>query len=138
MSKIITYQTAKKARDLGFDIPCLFFYDGSEMIATCSSNAFDLQNYNTRKGSTIYSAPTQSLFQKFLREKYNIHIWVYPILLMKNNHEIECDSFDYTFQIIDKGITQFITKEHLEYKTFEDAFEIGLMCAVEKIIKTVK
>ena len=53
---------------------------------------------------------------------------------MRGDEEIECESFDYTFKIIIRGITQIISNGHLQYKTYEDALDAGL----EYTLKTYK
>ena len=66
------------------------------------------------------SAPTQSLLAKWLREEHNIHLIAY-----KN---INIDGYDWCFITTD-GITNINS-----YKTYEEAYEIGLQEAL-KLIK---
>ena len=66
------------------------------------------------------SAPTQSLLAKWLREKHNIHLIAY-----KN---INIDGYDWCYITTD-GITNINS-----YKTYEEAYEIGLQEAL-KLIK---
>ena len=65
------------------------------------------------------SAPTQSLLAKWLREEHNIHLIAY-----KN---INIDGYDWCFITTD-GITNINS-----YKTYEEAYEIGLYQALKLI-----
>ena len=65
------------------------------------------------------SAPTQSLLAKWLREKHNIHLIAY-----KN---INIDGYDWCYITTD-GITNINS-----YKTYEEAYEIGLQEALKLI-----
>ena len=65
------------------------------------------------------SAPTQSMLAKWLREKHNIHLIAY-----KN---INIDGYDWCFITTD-GITNINS-----YKTYEEAYEIGLQEALKLI-----
>ena len=65
------------------------------------------------------SAPTQSLLAKWLREQHNIHLIAY-----KN---INIDGYDWCFITTD-GITNINS-----YKTYEEAYEIGLQEALKLI-----
>ena len=65
------------------------------------------------------SAPTQSMLAKWLRENHNIHLIAY-----KN---INIDGYDWCFITTD-GITNINS-----YKTYEEAYEIGLQEALKLI-----
>ena len=65
------------------------------------------------------SAPTQSLLAKWLREEHNIHLIAY-----KN---INIDGYDWCYITTD-GITNINS-----YKTYEEAYEIGLQEALKLI-----
>ena len=110
--QIISLKTAKLANNKGFNAECDYFYN-------MGSN-YKLQNdLIIRTGDDlIYEAPTQSLLQKWLREKYNLIVWVYP---SKDN-----DFFQ--FEINNKIIFSN------QSKTYEQSLEIGLIKAL-KLIK---
>ena len=121
----ITFETAKLAKEKGF---------------TQETNRFEIPYYNYKgefKGDVsdwrvrkyirgedtsnieFVSAPTQSLLSKWLREKHNIHLIAY-----KN---INIDGYDWCFITTD-GITNINS-----YKTYEEAYEIGLQEALKLI-----
>jgi len=64
----ITFKTAKLAKEKGFNIQTRYYYDFIGDIGSTSSTD---QNWNKSK-ETIYSRPTQSALQKWLREKHKV------------------------------------------------------------------
>ena len=122
----ITFETAKLAKEKGFpqetnrlEIP-YYNYKGEFKG--------DVSDWRVRKyirgedtsDIEFVSAPTQSLLAKWLREEHNIHLIAY-----KN---INIDGYDWCFITTD-GITNINS-----YKTYEEAYEIGLQEAL-KLIK---
>jgi len=84
---IITFKTAKLAKDKGFNLNSQAFY-GCDDPVSGESNKLILRDWekwinfgkedSTQDGTAIYSAPTQSLLQKWLREVHGIHIVIIP------------------------------------------------------------
>ena len=132
----ITFETAKLAKEKGFKEKVIYYYhlhdDLKDPILINEVNIL-LKNYKTpyevrRDWNTIstelgyvenFSAPTQSLLSKWLREKHNIHLIAY-----KN---INIDGYDWCYITTD-GITNINS-----YKTYEEAYEIGLQEALKLI-----
>ncbi len=117
----ITFGTAKLAKEKGFPqepnklkIP-YYNYKGE-----FKGDVKDWLRKYLRKEDTSdvesVSAPTQSLLAKWLREEHNIHL-----LAHKN---INIDGYDWCFITTD-GITNINS-----YKTYEEAYEIGLYQAL--------
>ena len=129
----ITFETAKLAKEKGFPqepnrlkIP-YYNYKGE-----FKGDVKDWLRKYLRKEDTSdvesVSAPTQSLLAKWLREEHNIHVTSrYDIVLEKG--------YGYTlyFFMEDKG--SFVNKELISYiyKTYEEAYEIGLQEALKLI-----
>ena len=120
----ITFETAKLAKEKGFPqepnrlkIP-YYNYKGE-----FKGDVKDWLRKYLRKEDTSdvesVSAPTQSLLAKWLREEHNIHLIAY-----KN---INIDGYDWCYITTD-GITNINS-----YKTYEEAYEIGLQEALELI-----
>ena len=125
--ELITFETAKLAKEKGFNI----FTD------VCFANTPNSDNKQYKKIKLHHShsvgsvdsfgnmltivayAPTQSLLAKWLREEHNIHLIAY-----KN---INIDGYDWCFITTD-GITNINS-----YKTYEEAYEIGLQEALKLI-----
>ncbi len=115
----ITFKTAKLAKEMKFNELCDYFYEGN----TLSKVYKPAKNSND---STEYAAPTQSLLQKWLREKHNIHL----VPLISSTTGL------YGYEII-----QFYTNKLSEhrnvihpYTTYEEAFEDGL----QETLKLIK
>ena len=120
----ITFETAKLAKEKGFPqepnrlkIP-YYNYKGE-----FKGDVKDWLRKYLRKEDTSdvesVSAPTQSLLAKWLREEHNIHLIAY-----KN---INIDGYDWCYITTD-GITNINS-----YKTYEEAYEIGLQEALKLI-----
>ena len=101
--QLISFETAKLAKEKGFEKLCNFSYDEDEIItANCE------QAYN-------FVAPTQSLLQKWLREKHNFHICIwFNSLTGKYRIDSPIDELDILFEKLN------------EFKTYEEALEYGL------------
>jgi hypothetical protein len=76
--QIVTKETAGLAHKKGFDIPCSRIFDldsdnsyNRGWSTPCTNSKYDFE------GHLQVSAPTQSLLQKWLREKHNILVSVY-------------------------------------------------------------
>ena len=121
----VTFETAKLAKEKGFPqepnklkIP-YYNYKGE-----FKGDVKDWLRKYLRKEDTSdvesVSAPTQSLLAKWLREEHNIHLIAY-----KN---INIDGYDWCYITTD-GITNINS-----YKTYEEAYEIGLQEALKYIL----
>ena len=121
----VTFETAKLAKEKGFNALC---YDAFNSKGNLYSNGWCEYIYDNKVeipfGSGVLEsqdilAPTQSLLSKWLREKHNIHLIAY-----KN---INIDGYDWCYITTD-GITNINS-----YKTYEEAYEIGLQEALKLI-----
>ena len=106
-NQLISYKTAVLAKELGFNESCINFY---------TSNSHEIKQINLKGLSNsdfilFCSAPTQSLLQRWLREKHNIRVFV-----SESFHNSE----KYDAHIYDSGLN-FST-----HKTYEEALENGL------------
>jgi hypothetical protein len=108
--QLITFETAKLAKEKGFTFKTKESYSSLTKVTSSSYNE--------------YSAPTQSLLQKWLRDKYNIHIEI-----RKEWEGDVCLGFEYLIEEHD-GSTQGLT-----YPTYEQALEKGLIEALKLIKK---
>ena len=118
--ELISFETAKLAKEKGFllhTIDTFYQYDGS--ISLChyqSTRALEVQD----KERVECYAPTQSLLQKWLREKHNIYV----LVDMGINR-------DYYWKYFDNEIAFTYSKGNC--KTYEEALEIGLRKTLELI-----
>ena len=141
--ELVTFETAKLAKEKGYNIEGQTVFDlkNDNKIINFKDNAIqefindvetgyrdkalyylkdgiNVTDDNTDEGYFLL-APTQSLLQKWLREKHNIHLIAY-----KN---INIDGYDWCYITTD-GITNINS-----YKTYEEAYEIGLQEALKQI-----
>jgi hypothetical protein len=137
---LITLKTAKLAKKKGFDLESLYFYTkpNSKMfgidehnrpysIKNTSKKLYKCGNHAALNIDNVFSAPTQALLQRWLREEHNIHISI-GLNLNGDRPKVYWISFEHTLEgsIIDTFQT--------EYKTYEEALEVGLYEAL-KLIK---
>ena len=109
--ELISFETAKLAKAKGFIVPVKYYYDfkGDKCCGSYKTS------WNLSK-SDLYATPTQSLLQKWLREKHDIHIIVIPHL----------DVF--RFKVLTKYGYQSYFKSN-----YEEALETGLQEALKLI-----
>ena len=121
---IIKYETAKLAKNKGFSWGAIFYYNEGSDLRQLDSLVDS--NYNNIYDK--YSAPTQSLLQKWLRDIHKIIVWVEP------NYDFAEEQIllDEWFAVITKGSFSN-TKETKPFKTYEQALEEGLLKALQMI-----
>lgn len=140
---LVSFETAKLAKEKGFNIPVVNYYTSinkynrknylshSEGYQT---ERLEESNWNDGKGSyptkpedVECSAPTQSLLQKWLREKHNIHIEVWKMSghfrARRFEEVIEKINFDGNVKDV---IRHYKYSNYLDGETYEEALEIGL------------
>ena len=116
--QLITLKTAKLAKEKGFNLFSPAWYGCDEPASGLEPNRLFHRSYATwdelgteddQEGTEIYSAPTQNLLQKWLREKHFIDIFI--IDSIKENHydweirleddkpKLECDQYYLTYEL---------------------------------------
>ena len=128
---LITFETAKLAKEKGFfqetnrlKIP-YYNYKG-EFKGDVSD--WRIRKYIRGENTSdieFVSAPTQSLLAKWLREEYNIHV-----TSQIGNLDF-INTYHYEIRYIDKN--KFMCKVNGNFKTYEEALEIGLQKALKLI-----
>ena len=110
--EICTYEVCKLAKAKGFNVPTFGYYriDTEDWYRT---DVYDDWNDSTIR----YSAPTQSLLQRWLREEKNIHIEIYPVFPSP-------DKVKYGRWVVADAITKSIPIEYFD--TYEQALEDAL------------
>lgn len=112
--QLISLETAKLAKEKGFNWNTFYYYISHDTSYARAESFFD---WNTMyKNSNRTSAPTQSLLQKWLRDKYNIHI-----TMIYNN-------FNYYTEIVDENLGQIY--RNVSTDTFENSLEKTLTAAL--------
>jgi len=127
--QLVDKETAVLAKEKGFNEPCWDFIDINNQEENVISWIGD--TFEEKLELAIYFVkcyrPTQSLLQKWLREKHNLHIHISRLAEGVWNVDI------YKLAPID----DILMNNPLEFsnnKSFEDALEVGLYQAL-KLIK---
>lgn len=141
--KLISFETAKLAKQYGFDIPVIYGYSGlgicKDIVETDYGADFinqyknlnDIEVSDTEKDTenweewVLYSAPSQSLLQKWLREKHHLIIIV--------AYQYEHDSTPYSYWIYKEFQSLPINQWVNDLNTYEEALELGLQEALKLI-----
>ena len=133
--QLISFKVAKLAKEKGFDLECKDYYE-DEMLEE-SANRF-VENWNNDKESSkrltfckdepeihiCYSAPTQSLLQKWMREVHNIHVEARKSVVSKQ----------YFWRIVEwDKLTDWKLRPDSRYNSYETALEAGLYEALTLI-----
>ena len=113
--QLISFETAVLAKEKGFIEPCMHKFTKKGFPLFCTTQ---------REGDL--RCPTQSLLQKWLREKYNIHLQIYSPNMF-NKEEWVCH-FMYIARLTKPRYTG------IGGNSYEEVLEKGLVEAL-KIIK---
>ena len=125
--ELISFETAKLAKEKGFNIPTRNFYaDKSwedEQVYNCGSVGYP--EFTNDMGANhgfgdITLIPTQSVLQKWLREEHSIDVLVDKGFL----------SNKYSYEVLYKN--DMLDSEYV-FKTYEEALEKGLYEALKLI-----
>lgn len=113
--QLISLETAKLAKEKGFWTLCDFIH----------STQFDRpvkRKYHPQPFPDVfYEAPTQSLLQKWLRDKYKIHLTI---------TSISQESWQYHITMIGDSLGENYKED---FYTYEEALEAGLLEALKLI-----
>jgi hypothetical protein len=118
--QLITFQTAKLAKEKGFDEIVDKIYMTNHTVEVL------FENINTLKHSDgnnpFVSAPTQSLLQKWLRDIHNIQINI------ENYHSIKEEKpYSVYVEYMNNGHWTYKDFDEInDYNTYEEALEKGL------------
>ena len=115
--ELVSFETAKLAKEKGFDVPTDFCYEKSGNLV--------------RVGSI--SAPTQSLLQRWLREGKNLYISIIAHAKSKSVY------YEWEVRYISalgnmNKASSVMTIETYRYNTYELALEDALKYALENLV----
>ena len=120
--QLISFETAKLAKKLGFK-NAYEFYDEEGII-----EPFGMEGGYTDCTKHNYAAPTQSLLQKWLREEHGIFVIILP-KATPSNTIVWYNNFD---------VKEAKNSFEKTYKTYEEAFEVGLQKGLELLEQNKK
>lgn len=118
---LITLQTAKLAKKKGFIGSCNGWYSYRKGNPLRDGHVIDYVGIET-----CFLAPTQSLLQRWLRDKHNINLSCYPIDNVSHEWYCEIDDLWLSSNLSESVITKY-------YNSYEDALEAGLQEALNLI-----
>jgi len=117
--EFVPYELALRMKQLGFDEPCLAWYDGRY---TSSINENYCKNSEEWLNTIHCAAPLFQQAFRWFREKYDLHYQLIPFFSDKESHAV-----DYYLAIAQH-------RPPIQVKTFEEA---ELAC-LEKLIEIVE
>ena len=121
--EFVTLETAKLLKEKGFKENVFTFYE-----AECAEGDFELfesyevEDFNARADN--FSAPTQSIAQKWLRENHSIHI------------AVDFNQYGrWYYRLYDIKDYDFLSETEVDkiYKSYEEALEAGIQEALKLI-----
>lgn len=135
--QLINFKTAQLAKEKGFNINTLNFYDSNS-----SYTGYVLKEKTIHTPDSYYHhrdcfmAPTQSLLQKWLREVHQAHIDIIPEFYHTGINYNWCVRFYSVMEAdcMDSRSTG-LYGDNGEYPTYELALEAGLQKALKLITK---
>ena len=120
--QLISFETAKLAKEKGFDAQCWQYYDNGGVLVHSITKISNKMN--------LTSAPTQSLLAKWLREVHKINIFI-------SSKTIENKTiFIPHGRTIPDTIKNNLIVDIIQYctnNTYEESLEIGLQKALKLI-----
>ena len=132
--QLVSYETAKKLKEVGFDWRCNIGYSFEGKLVESSYLNSKIKDkiflFNNSDNKNAYSAPPLALVQKWLREVHNIIIISYPSLEFYNVTDDISDDF-WNYQIW--NTYENISIEDNSFKTYEEALSAGIIEALKLI-----
>jgi len=123
--ELVSFETSHLAKEKGFSIPVCNWYHhanpSTSYLGETYSEPFDTNSHEVHN----YSAPSQTILQKWLRETHEIHIEIIHFTNQPMDEEMWKDC--YQVFVDSEGL-------HPYHKTYEKALEMGLYEAL-KLIK---
>lgn len=124
----VSFEIAKLLKEKGFDIPCHYEYHANSHVLGLHRKA---KNFNGKEYQNLrtkwYSAPSQSLVMKWLREVYKINI---EIFVYSKDYD---GNLTYSADILLNG-NRMILDNPIIYTKHEQVCEAAIKFCLEKLI----
>lgn len=130
----INFETAKLAKEKGFKSKSIYYNASGDLVETPTVTGNDYIHTNNDFQSFRYEAPTQSLLQKWLRDKHKLYIDIqtvnfgFDVLVHKKEMMIFKDVIVNSY-----NVSKIRENEYDYYNTYEEALEMGLQEALKLI-----
>jgi len=120
---LITFETAKLAKEKGFDYKPNYYYNQKGELYFCQTYSNSWHSIGERD---YLPATTQSLLQKWLREEKDFVVNAIPSIK-------EDEIIVWYFHIISFKRANHVVGDGKFYKSYEEALEVGLQKALKQI-----
>ncbi len=120
-NEFIPYESALELKQLGFNEPCLSYYEGESFSHHLASIKGD---------DYIIPSPLYQQAFRWFRDKHNIDAWVQPFMMEKHGTPFLPDE-SYSYQIFKDGV---LVADEVDFLNPEEA---ELAC-LKKLIEIVK
>lgn len=126
--QLISFETAKLAKEKGFNEECYSYFTNTKEIKriinfTISNDEIDC--FSSKGFNSICLAPTQSLLQKWLREVYHIDVLVF--------HKHRLKGTTWTSEVHFNDHLRYTNHDYENDYTYEEALEQALQEALKLI-----
>ena len=130
----VSFETAKLLKERGFDCECHGYFwiakDGNAILD------YSYSEMDSNADMLYYSAPTLQMAMKWLRKKYNFHIYTRPVWkdveVQYGEWEEAVAGFDWFIEsLLDNSVSK-MSKEPLS--TYEEAREAAIKYCLENLI----
>ncbi len=115
--QLITFETAKLAKKKGFDIPVHYCFNKDGILSKHRPLKINWNWKIYKTNRIVFSAPTQSLLQKWLREEHNL------ILIIKYRKDLPNQYGYHLYNRVSLHCSD----------NYEEALEIGLIETLKRI-----
>lgn len=129
--EFVTLETAKLLKEKGFKEDVFTFYEAECVEGDLELfESYEVENFHTRPDR--FSAPPQSIAQKWLREIKGVYVWVEPVIGKRwkvsfCDFNVPTEDSDWMENEINKG------NGYPVYDTYEKALEAGILEALKLI-----
>lgn len=126
--KLVSFETAKLAKEKGFNINVLYYcIEPNKIKFTSNPKNGEGYDFNFKDSfDASLSFPTQSLLQRWLRDKHRIVAVVAPFIL-----GVDVNNIFYDYAIYYN--TSDTILEHHQFNSYEEALETALQEALKLI-----
>lgn len=124
----VSFEVAKLLKEKGFDNEVKSFYGYDSEFKTWEFEEDDRWDTPNNWGSYYCSAPTLQMAMKWLREKYNLEIYLY--------HDSSKPPFNWWFEIIKypNTVAEYESGKDEEFDTYEEAGDAAIKYCLENLI----
>jgi hypothetical protein len=132
MEKLVKFETAKLAKEKGFDEKCDFLYNAFSFEYPKQKTPFANSDPHIN-GTELIARPTQDQLKNWLRKTHFLYALVIPTVTCCWTFkviDIQCDPQNEIERPPYSGVDAY------DYNTYEEAMEVGLNEALNKIKKS--